>query len=118
MTNAVLTDDTLTEALAAVQALCTYMAVGTGSTEADESDTALVAEVARNPITSSLVGNELMLQAFFTNAQANAALRELGALDAGSLGNLRVRGVLPDALDKTSQKALITTIRVVAENAP
>lgn len=64
-----------------------YLAIGTGATAPTATDTQLTAEVARAVIAYSqdITYNELLLQAFFTDAQlANGTYKEVGSFVGGT----------------------------------
>jgi hypothetical protein len=66
-----------------------YIAVGTGSTTASASDTALETELLRKQATDkSLTGNELSVQTSFGTAEAIGDWREAGVFTASSSGTM------------------------------
>ena len=71
-----------------------HMAVGTSSTAAAASDTALGAEVARAALTSSTVSsNTITYVCTFAAGTGSGALTEAGILNASSNGDLLCRTV-------------------------
>ena len=76
------------------KAAMTHMAVGTGTTTAAASQTALVTENDRNALTSQTVtGNAIAYVATWAAGDATAALTEAGIFNASSSGDMLCRTV-------------------------
>jgi hypothetical protein len=70
----------------------THMAVGTGTTEALVTQTALVTENDRNALTSTTVtANAIAYVATWAAGDATAAITEAGIFDAASAGDMLAR---------------------------
>lgn len=93
-----------------------YFAVGTGSTDADDSQTALINEVFRNLVTRKYTSNDLItFQFFLDNDEAvGSTLQEVG-LFAGAhimtapLGGVMVARAVMAPFVKTDEVALTIT---------
>ena len=76
------------------KAAMTHMAVGTGTTTAAASQTALVTENDRNTLTSTTVtGNAIAYVCTWAAGDATAALTEAGIFNASSGGDMLCRTV-------------------------
>ena len=76
------------------KAAMSHMAVGTGTTTAAASQTALVTENDRNALTSQTVtGNAIAYVATWAAGDATAALTEAGIFNASSSGDMLCRTV-------------------------
>ena len=73
-----------------------HMAVGTGSTAAAASDTALGSELDRNALTSTTVtNNEVAYVCTYAAGDATGAITEAGLFNASSSGTMLCRTVFP-----------------------
>ena len=81
----------------------TYVAVGTGSTAADVSDTTLGVEEERNARQEYTEGtSDVIISGFITSVQCTGDdLTEVGVLDAAASGDLMMREVFT-TISKTS----------------
>ena len=76
------------------KAAMSHMAVGTGTTTAAASQTALVSETDRNALTSQTVtGSAIAYVATWAAGDATAALTEAGIFNASSSGDMLCRTV-------------------------
>ena len=95
----------------------THIAVGTGSTPTQHSDTELGAEVWRGAITSVETNTDYVarFRTFLASGDANGnALREVGLFSAASGGIMIGRALLGSAIQKTASKSytVIYTVNV------
>tara|TARA_B110000858_G_scaffold119176_1_gene136094 strand:+ start:6335 stop:6760 length:426 start_codon:yes stop_codon:yes gene_type:complete len=91
-----------------------HMAVGTDSTAAAGSDSALGTESGRVTLTSTVVSdNEITYVATFPAGTATATLVEAGILNASSGGSLLCRTVFA-AINKASSDAMTITWAITA----
>ena len=89
----------------------THIALGTDATASDATQTALVAEVYRDLITSRATDvGQLTLTLYLGTTQANGnTLREVGLFNAASLGTMYARVPLASSIAKTSAIAVTFT---------
>ena len=86
-----------------------HMAIGTGSTAAAASDTALGTEAARQALTSTTVtANAVAYVASFAAGTGTGAITEAGILNAGSGGTLLCRTVFSVVNKGASDSMTIT----------
>lgn len=87
-----------------------YCAIGTSTTAASASDTALGTEVARSSVITPTNpdGNTLQFSATFGPGVGTGAITESGLLDASSVGDLLARQVF-SAVNKASGDSLTVT---------
>jgi len=86
-----------------------HMAIGTGSTAAAASDSALGSEAARNALTSTTVtSNAVAYVASFAAGEGTGAITEAGILNAGSSGTLLCRTVFSVVNKGASDSMTIT----------
>ena len=86
-----------------------HMAIGTGSTAAAASDTALGTEAARVALTSTTVtANAVAYVASFAAGEGTGAITEAGILNAGSGGTLLCRTVFSVVNKGASDSMTIT----------
>lgn len=89
-----------------------YIAIGTGTTAANATDTALVTEVARSLATlSNPDANTYQAQVTFGAGTGTGAITEVGLLDASSTGDLLMRQVF-SAVNKLSADSLTVTVTI------
>lgn len=94
-----------------------YLALGTGITSPAVSDTKLVAEKLRKPVSvKNRQANMIRLRTFFTSSEANGTWTEAGIFLAGTAsrdsGVLLNRIVLSQGISKTSQQVLTVEVRI------
>jgi hypothetical protein len=96
-----------------------HIAIGTGTTAAAVTDTALVTEVDRNALISdSAATGVITYKAFFSKAEANGnTIAEVGLFDAASSGNMFCRSVLSSTIAKTSTVSLSVTWTITLADA-
>ena len=94
------------------------MAIGTGTAEPTEADTALGDEKARIAVDIvDLTGNILTLECLFSpSAAAGEEITEIGIFDAASGGTLLWREKFSTTYEKTSGKPFLGTLVVTVEN--
>lgn len=86
-----------------------HMAVGTGSTAAAASDTALGSELDRNALTSTTVtNNEVAYVCTFAAGDATGAITEAGLFNASSSGTMLCRTVF-SVVNKGASDAMTIT---------
>ena len=86
-----------------------HMAVGTGTTAAAASQTALVTEANRQALTSTAVsGGDVTYSATFDNGQGTGALTEAAILNASSGGTMLCRTVF-SVINKGANDTLAIT---------
>ena len=91
------------------KAAMTHMAVGTGTTTAAASQTALVTENDRNTLTSTTVtANAIAYVCTWAEGDATAALTEAGIFNASSGGDMLCRTVL-SVVNKASADSMTIT---------
>jgi hypothetical protein len=91
------------------KAAMSHMAVGTGTTTAAASQTALVTENDRNALTSQTVtGNAIAYVATWAAGDATAALTEAGIFNASSSGDMLCRTVF-SVVNKASADSMTIT---------
>jgi len=91
------------------KAAMTHMAVGTGTTTAAASQTALVTENDRNTLTSTTVtGNAIAYVCTWAAGDATAALTEAGIFNASSGGDMLCRTVF-SVVNKASADSMTIT---------
>lgn len=90
-----------------------HIAWGTGTTDFDESDTALDSELVRNAYDSATATDTVVeWTGIMTEAQGNGSdITEAGLFDASSGGNLFIRDTFP-AVSKTSAFEIETVFRM------
>lgn len=87
----------------------TDMAVGTGTTAANENDSALVSEAARVNLTSTTVtNNEIAYVASYSAGTGTGALTEAGIFNAASGGTMLCRVVF-DVINKGADDSMTIT---------
>ena len=103
--------------LGAAAAAMSHMAIGTGTTAAAATQTALVAESARATLTSSTVvtttvaNDSAQYVATFGPGAGTAAITEAGIFNAASAGTMLARTVFP-AINKGALDTLTLTWKV------
>jgi hypothetical protein len=86
-----------------------HMAIGTGSTTAAASDTALGSEADRNSLTSTTVsGTDIVYVATFGAGEGTGAITEAGIFNASSSGTLLCRTVFSVVNKGASDSMTIT----------
>ena len=91
------------------KAAMTHMAVGTGTTAAAASQTALVTEADRNALTSTTVtANAIAYVCTWAAGDATAALTEAGIFNASSGGDMLCRTVF-SVVNKASADSMTIT---------
>jgi len=91
-----------------------HMAVGTGSTAAAASDSALGSESARVALTSTTVNNnEITYVATYPSGTGTGALTEAGILNASSSGTMLCRTVF-SVVNKGASDAMTITWTITA----
>lgn len=70
------------------QAAFDYMAVGTGTQVFDGTLNALVTELDRVATSITISNKTMLVEAFYSNDQANGTITEVGNFDASSSGNM------------------------------
>lgn len=86
-----------------------HMAIGTGSTAANASDTALGSEAVRNSLTSSTVsGGTITYVATFGASEGTGAITEAALLNASSGGTMLCRTVFA-VVNKGAQDSMTIT---------
>ncbi|MBF0192261.1 MAG: hypothetical protein HQL99_14140 [Magnetococcales bacterium] len=97
----------------------THMAIGSDSTAANLNDTALGAELARVPITTSggvVTGDSIVFMGQFPAGVGIGTVHEVGIFDASTGGNLVARNVKgPYAKAAEDDLAFVLTIRIGQE---
>lgn len=88
-----------------------HLAIGTGSTAAAVTDTALGTEVDRNALTASFASAGVAtFKAFFSKSEANGnTIAEVGIFDQAASGTMFCRAVLSSTVAKTSSISLNVT---------
>ena len=89
-----------------------HMAIGTGSTAAAATDTALVAEVDRNAFASETTASTGVItwKGFWNSSEANGnTIAEAGVFNDASAGTMSNRVVLSSTVAKTSSISLTVT---------
>lgn len=96
-----------------------YIGIGTGSTAADVTDTALGAEVDRNAIaTATSSAGVITYKAFFSKTEANGStIAEVGLFDQAAGGTMLCRSVLSSTVAKTTSIALTITWTITLADA-
>ena len=96
-----------------------HIGIGTGTTAADVTDTALVTEVDRNALTSdSANAGVITYKAFFSKSEANGStIAEVGLFDAAASGNMLCRSILSSTVAKTSTISLSITWTITLADA-
>jgi len=94
-----------------ITAFPSHIGIGTGTTAADVTDTALVAEVDRNVLASdSATAGVVTWKVFFSKSEANGnTIAEVGLFDASTSGNMFCRSVLSSTVAKTATVSLTIT---------
>lgn len=92
-------------------AVPTHVAIGTGSTAALATDTALVTEVDRNALAASTAtAGVITFRGFFSKSEANGnTIAEMGLFDQSSGGTMFCRTVLGSTIAKTSTISITVT---------
>ena len=99
------------------QAVCSHMALGTGTTAAAATQTALVAESARVALTSTTIvtttvaNDSIQYVATFNPGTATAAITEAGLFNAASAGTMIARTVFP-VINKGALDTLTITWKI------
>lgn len=96
-----------------------HIAIGTGSTAATVTDTALGTEVDRNALASdSATTGVITYKAFFSKSEANGnTIAEVGLFDAAASGNMFCRSVLSSTVAKTASVSLSITWTITLADA-
>ncbi len=96
-----------------------HIGIGTGTTAAAVSDTALETEVDRNALVSdSATSGVITYRAFFGKDEANGnTISEVGLFDAASSGNLFCRSVLSSTVAKTASISISLTWTITLADA-
>lgn len=92
-------------------AVPTHVAIGTGSSAALATDTALVTEVDRNALAASTAtAGVITFRGFFSKSEANGnTIAEMGLFDQSSGGTMFCRTVLDSTIAKTSTISITVT---------
>jgi hypothetical protein len=91
------------------EGIMSHMAIGSGTTAANENDTALESELGRVPLTDDAVsGAVITFTATFGAGTGTGAVTEAGLLNASSAGTMLCRTVF-DVVNKAADDTLAIT---------
>ena len=96
-----------------------HIGIGTGTTAAAVTDTALATEVDRNAfISQSASAGVITYKAFFSKSEANGnTIAEVGLFDAAASGNMFCRSILSSTIAKTASISLSITWTITLADA-
>lgn len=89
----------------------THFGYGTSSTAVAASDTALIAQVARDTVTAKAASSKTLTVTYFLNTTSGNGntLREVGLFSAAVAGSMYARAILASAIVKTSSISVTFT---------